>query len=435
MHVQLPPIVLWDDGLESLSPLNDLRASFDVRTGALTLAERVGLVFGARPAGLIVPEVLAGITRERWTGVPVNQQLRVDDLPAEVLLINGRAGPLDRQAVVECVHHRGAMYDAADELVAGMVSKAVLLQLASETRSRRAASAPGPSALGGLMTAGRMMSRAVLTRPWHVRTLRDACITQDLDLLLQRSRSRPARTTSLDNVTIIGQQTLTVAQSAKLSPGVVLDVERGPIVIDEHAVIRPAVIIVGPAYIGPHSHALDRAFIKAYTAIGPYCKFAGEVGGTVVQGYSNKAHDGHLGDAWLGEWVNLGAGTTNSNLLNTYGEVIARRLGTAGEPSPSNERTGETFFGCVLGDHVKVAINTRIMTGAIVGMGTMFAATAALAGTVGPMQWITDGEQLKPTPKPYRFDKFLEVARAAMSRRSITPSDAYVEAMRSMAGG
>jgi hypothetical protein len=161
------------------------------------------------------------------------------------------------------------------------------------------------------------------------------------------------------------------------------------------------------------------------------------VGGTIFEGFSNKGHDGYLGDSYVGEWVNLGAGTTNSNLLNTYGEVIARPL--VGGKAGSNERTGETFLGCVLGEHVKTAICTRIMTGSIVGTGTMFAATAALSGTVPAFSWCTDSAadvgKAGVSIKPYRFDKFLEVARAAMARRKVTPGEAYVERMRSVAGG
>ena len=96
------------------------------------------------------------------------------------------------------------------------------------------------------------------------------------------------------------------------------------IVIADHAVIRPGATIIGPAYIGEHATVLERALIKAHTAVGPWCKVSGEVGGSIFQAYSNKGHEGHLGDSYVGEWVNLGAATTNSNLLNTYSEVVAK---------------------------------------------------------------------------------------------------------------
>ena len=146
------------------------------------------------------------------------------------------------------------------------------------------------------------------------------------------------------------------------------------------------------------------------------------MGGTIFQGYANKAHEGHLGDSWVAEWVNLGAGTTNSNLLNTYDDVIARGL-----EGSQRKRTGLTFLGAILGAHVKTAICTRLMTGSVVGCGAMIASTAAPPTTVAPYAWITDsGESL------YRFDKFLEVARRVMHRRGARPSDPEIIRLRSI---
>jgi UDP-N-acetylglucosamine diphosphorylase/glucosamine-1-phosphate N-acetyltransferase len=206
---------------------------------------------------------------------------------------------------------------------------------------------------------------------------------------------------------------------------VVLDSEHGAIHVAEHAVVRPGAVLIGPCYVGPHSTVLERATIRPGTAIGPWCKVNGEVGGTIFQGYANKAHDGYLGDAYVGEWVNLGAGTTVSNLLNTYSEVIAKAT-----PGGSNERTGETFLGPVIGDHVKTAICTRVMTGSILHTGSMFATTAAVSGCVGPFTWATDEGQ-----RVYRLDKFLEVARAAMERRKVEPSEAYIAALAALHAG
>ena len=146
------------------------------------------------------------------------------------------------------------------------------------------------------------------------------------------------------------------------------------------------------------------------------------MGGTIFQGHSNKAHDGHLGDSWVGEWVNFGAGTTNSNLLNTYGEVTMRL-----EPEGRLHRTGLTFQGAIVGDHVKFAIKTRIMTGSVVGTGAMIAVTAAPPLTVRRFGWLTDrGEQV------FRIDKFIDTATRMMVRRDQVPSDAYIDALKAL---
>ena len=210
---------------------------------------------------------------------------------------------------------------------------------------------------------------------------------------------------------------------ATVFPASILDTTNGPIAVRAGATIRPGSTIIGPVVIGERSTVLDKALVKANTALGPVCKVAGEIGGTILQGYANKGHDGHLGDSWLGEWVNLGAGTTNSNLLNTYSEVTS-----VAQPHAHREKTGETFFGCALGDHVKTAIGTRIMTGAIVHTGAMWAATAPISGCVDRFAWATD-----KGVRHYRVDRFLEVMRASMGRRTIEPSDAYTARVAALA--
>ena len=225
-----------------------------------------------------------------------------------------------------------------------------------------------------------------------------------------------------DEATVVGPHPVEVHRSAKLYPNVVLDAERGPIAIHERAVIRPGAIISGPCSIGRDSVIIDHASVKPNTVIGPMCKIGGEVGETIFQGYSNKAHDGHLGGSWVGKWVNFGAGTVNSNLLNTYGEVSMRL-----EPDGPMSRTGLTYLGAVVGDHVKFAIGTRIMTGTVVGTGAMIATTNPPPTTVRRFAWLTDtGESV------FRFDKFMDTVVKVMTRRDQVPSRAYEQALRDL---
>jgi UDP-N-acetylglucosamine diphosphorylase/glucosamine-1-phosphate N-acetyltransferase len=225
-----------------------------------------------------------------------------------------------------------------------------------------------------------------------------------------------------DEADVVGPHPVEVHRSVRLYPNVVLDAERGPIVIRERAVVRPGAVISGPCAVGRDSVVIDHASIKPNTALGPVCKVGGEVGETVFQGYSNKAHDGHLGGSWVGKWVNFGAGTDNSNLLNTYGEVTMRL-----EPDAPVSRTGLTYLGTVVGDHVKFAIGTRIMTGTVVGTGAMIATTQPPPTTVRRFAWLTDkGESV------FRFDKFMDTAVKVMTRRDQVPSRAYEGALREL---
>jgi UDP-N-acetylglucosamine diphosphorylase/glucosamine-1-phosphate N-acetyltransferase len=209
---------------------------------------------------------------------------------------------------------------------------------------------------------------------------------------------------------------------ASVGPNVVFDAEAGPIIVHRDAVIRPNCVLCGPCSIGPGSVVVDRAHIRANTVIGPVCRVGGEVGGTIFQGYANKSHEGHLGDSWVGKWANLGAGTTNSNLLNTYGEVAVRL-----EPGGSFHRTGQTFLGAIIGDHVKTAILTRLMTGVVLGTGAMIASSKPPPPAVRRFAWLTDDGE-----RTYRFDKFIEVARAVMARRGKTPRPEYLAAIEAL---
>ncbi len=402
-------VAIFDDGRGLLSPLTDLRPCFDIRTGALTTLERLSLHARRhdlpQPDALFVPEPLADLAREKHPTLRVNDPAA---LAAGVLLVNGACPLNDTDSTG--VELGEAMVDPAS----GTIIKAHI-------RTDRAG-------INRILTgdaAGLKVHHAAnvpaLTRPWHIRACRDACIAADLAALAAAISSTPSPPHS-------SIPRLYISPSAIVDPSTIFDTEPGPIVIADHAVIRPGAILVGPVYIGPSSTVLERALIKTNTAIGPFCKVAGEVSGTIFQGYANKAHEGHLGDSFIGEWANLGAGTTNSNLLNTYGDVVCRPLGADGKPS-SNERTGQQFLGATIGDHVKTSICSRIMTGAIVGTGTMFAASAPLSGTSPSLSWITDSGT-----KSFAIDKFIDIAKTVMARRKITPTAAYISRLHALAG-
>jgi len=408
------PTVVFDDGKGELAPLTDLRASFDLRTGMTTTLER--LTGSLRLVALAVPESLERLTRERHA-LPVNDFSGV--APGPVLLVNGRS-PL-ATAMVPALRVGEVLRDpGSGDIIAAVVDGPAAIKRLLSGDSAGLSPVQSPA----LADASIVPRPLLLSRPWHIRALRDPCLDADL------AWHAPARLKTIASpelgagVLRVGRDALVVPRSAEVFPSVVFDTTFGPIIVDQHAVIRPGAIICGPAYIGPHSHILDRCLIKPHTSIGPHCKIAGEVGGTIFQGFANKAHDGHLGDSYVGEWANLGAGTTNSNLLNTYAEVVCRA-----SPDGPNERTGETFLGAIIGDHCKFAICTRIMTGAIVHTGTMWAATAPVSGCVAAFGWVTDAGT-----RPYALGKFIEVARTVMARRKLTMSDAYAERLMELHG-
>ena len=150
----------------------------------------------------------------------------------------------------------------------------------------------------------------------------------------------------------------------KIGDYFVCDTKDGPIILEKNVNIGPFCFIRGPVYVGPNSKVIEHAAIKDYVAISSTCKIGGEVEATTIEPYSNKQHHGFLGHSYLGSWVNLGAGTCNSDLKNSYNEVYQE---TPAGKFPSRMQ----FLGCVVGDYSKTAINTSIFTGKTIGACSM----------------------------------------------------------------
>ena len=204
---------------------------------------------------------------------------------------------------------------------------------------------------------------------------------------------------------IIEKENVLIGKGVSLSPGVVLDASKGPIVLADGVNVGANAVLQGPCYVGSHSIVAPLANIRPGTSIGSMCKVGGEVSNSIFLGRSNKAHYGYVGDSYIGEWVNLGAGTTTSNLKNTYDEVSLPLLG-------EETASGRRFLGSVIGDHTKLAIETRLMTGSYIGYSAMIAASKIAPRYVPSFTFLTDR-----ATEPYRLDKAVEVMRAVHHRR------------------
>lgn len=155
-----------------------------------------------------------------------------------------------------------------------------------------------------------------------------------------------------------------VGADASIGEYVITDTSDGPILIDEGASIGPYTLLRGPIYVGRKCRILEHAAIKDEVSLGHTTKIGGEVEAAIVEPFTNKQHHGFLGHSYLGSWINLGAGTCNSDLKNTYGTVNM-------EYAAGKSATGMQFLGCVMGDYSKTAINTGIFTGKVIGVCSM----------------------------------------------------------------
>lgn len=203
-----------------------------------------------------------------------------------------------------------------------------------------------------------------------------------------------------------------IAAGARVKPGAVLDAENGPIHIDRNVLIGSNAVIEGPCYVGQDSSIRPVAVVRRGTSIGPACRVGGEVSASIFQGYSNKQHAGFLGDSFVAEWVNLGAGTVTSNLKNTYGTIRVSLNGV-------NVESGRYYLGSFIGDHAKTGIGTILPTGGVIGVAANVFTQSVVPKFVPSFAWLTEAGMTK-----YRIDKAIDIARAVMLRRERCLGDA-----------
>ena len=255
------------------------------------------------------------------------------------------------------------------------------------------------AAVAGLPTREIGDCLQLLDYPW------DFVLSNEDALMEDWKRTSPGNQGQVDGgCHLLNESSIHIGLGARIMPQSVIDAEAGPVVISAGVTVMPQSYIQGPCFVGEKTLIQPGAVIGGGTSIGPVCKVGGEIEGTILQGYSNKQHHGTLGHCYIGEWVNIGAGCSNSDLKNTYGNVR----------SPINGKevdTGQTFVGAVIGDHSKVGVNCAIPTGAVIGF---------CSNVVGPQSpkfvpsftWHTPDNAV-----PYEAEKALAVAEKVMARR------------------
>jgi UDP-N-acetylglucosamine diphosphorylase/glucosamine-1-phosphate N-acetyltransferase len=238
----------------------------------------------------------------------------------------------------------------------------------------------------------------VIEFPWDLIHQNGEQILDDVAYLIDEVYSHDVDD---DGVFVIGDHPVVRKSDVTIEPGVVFDASEGPIWLEDGVTVRAFTRLSGPMYVGRNTTLLGGPF--AGCSIGSHCKVHGEIEECIILGYSNKAHDGFLGHAYLGMWVNLGAMTTNSDLKNNYSNI---RMWT-----PNGEvDTQHMKLGALIGDHVKTAINSVINTGTVIGAGSnVFGAMPPKY--LQPFSWGADAE--------YAFDRFIQTASVAMQRRGV----------------
>lgn len=416
----LPPILLFEDShVERLHPLTYSRAAFELRAGGLTLLERVqrnlprafrSAQAGGREdtgwgtvalAGVLVRAGLAEVLRQRLPSVAVNPSL---SLREGVLLLNGRWLMFANEAEV---------FRLPDLDTAGLVQGTVVwARLSAETaRDVDLSLLHEPAAFDRILPRLQRVSVApapsIVNRPWDLLDLQRAAIEEDFAVL-----GRGEEGTLMPGAHLLVRENMHFGKGVRIWPGAVLDAQAGPILLGEGTEIRANAVLTGPLALGARCLVKAGADLHDACTLGPNSRVGGEISNTLFLGNGNKQHHGFVGNSIIGEWANLGAGTTTSNLKNTYGAVKMPLRGV-------DEPTGRMFLGSVIADHAKLGIGTYLSTGTVVGFASHVVVPRP-PRFVPSFAWVTDSGLERA-----EFEKLEGIAATVMKRRgqAFTPAD------------
>jgi UDP-N-acetylglucosamine diphosphorylase / glucose-1-phosphate thymidylyltransferase / UDP-N-acetylgalactosamine diphosphorylase / glucosamine-1-phosphate N-acetyltransferase / galactosamine-1-phosphate N-acetyltransferase len=384
------------DGIDRLSPLCDLRPAFDLRCGRFTLLEKFRHLYPDERVFLWVRDEVAGIAAEAHPDCGVNMKPSRGRLFLSATAIFDEPVPSTGQE---------AVLMAGDEVVGFRVCAECVEELNS-VRGLRAD------------LVEEQVKARVVRWPWDLVEYNAQELLKEAEVRSQkvegrRQKSGPGRI-ERGAVVVGDRRKLHMEPGSRVWPGAVVSTETGPVFLDRDAVVRPGSFVEGPCYVGPGA-VIDDAKVRPGCSFGPRCRIGGEIEASIFQGYSNKHHDGFIGHAFVGEWVNLGALTTNSDLKNAYQPVQAMWQGKTID-------TGLLKVGCFIGDHAKTAIGTLINTGTRIGTFANWFEPGLSPKEISAFAW--GGKAHWP------FGHVLSNARKVMSRRGVTPSPNYEQALR-----
>ena len=248
--------------------------------------------------------------------------------------------------------------------------------------------------------------------PWDIFEKNDRALREDFKLITQGRESQPISATNR----VLNSENIFIEEGAEVEFAI-LNAKDAPIYIGKNAVVLENVSVRGGLALCENSAIKMGAKIYGATTVGPFSTVGGEIKNVVITGYSNKGHEGYLGNAVLGEWCNLGADTNNSNLKNNYTNVRAWNY-----PEERFIDTGLQFCGLIMGDHSKTAINTMFNTGTVVGINSNIFGAGFPKNFIPSYSWGGVGKTII-----YRTNKAIETAKLMMVRKNVEFTEADKE--------
>lgn len=370
--------VLFDDSTwQDLLPLTFTRPVSDIRIGILSIREKWKLFFQEA-------------SFSNWTYAPYLQGKYPLLSEKENLYINSKVLPDDAfcAALLNLEHNTGLQQNGH------------LLAFKGVLKDRQQ--------LNDLVLSAEQYTNGVMMviNVWDIFQKNGEAILHDFNKLCRGRKSQPLSS----SVTVIGDKSLVFLEEGATCEAAILNTKSGPVYLGKDSEVMEGSVIRGPFALCEHSATKLSTKIYGPTTIGPHSKVGGEINNSVIFGYSNKAHDGFLGNSVLGEWCNLGADTNNSNLKNNYAPVKLYSY-----THQKMMSTGLQFCGLIMGDHSKTGINTMLNTGTVVGVACNIYGGGFPPAHIPSFQW--GGSEGLTT---YQFDKFIETAERVYQRRGLT---------------
>ncbi len=380
-------VLIYEDAKwQNLLPLCFIKNTFELRCGYYSLFERIEKNIEGEKC-LWVRDYIAPLTKVKFN-LPVNDENFLKD---DLLIINGKALIEEKIKIEE----EKIFISESGEIVYGLLKKEnagkfwegdfykFLTKIKENIKSEKS-------------------EVKLLEYPWNFIQANPEIMESDFEKIEDKKIEGDVS----EKAEIINEKNVVIRKGAKIHPFSVIDASKGPVFIDQNAQIFPFARIEGPCFIGKETQIMPGASIREGNSFGPVCRIGGEVEESIFHSYSNKYHDGFIGHSYIGEFVNLGALTTNSDLKNDYSNVTVYLNG-----KPVN--TGDLKVGSFIGDHTKTSIGTLFNTGTIAGLMCNITAGGILPKYFPSFTWYINNKFMKGTG----LEMMIETAKKAMARR------------------
>jgi len=401
-----------DENQENFQPLTYTRAVFELRSGMFTALERAEKMFPNARMFLFSRDYLAPTLKHRFKH-PINVPNRIDD---EFLLING-ALVLDQQVnqLIKTKLQPNVAFTKNGRLAIARLSEKVakehgeillkpMTSLESKKIMRRCK----------VLKANHLL---LVNYPWDLIDNCSKLITSDYTFLHEKENAG----TIDEQVVVYGERSnVCMDNGAFIEAFVTLDVRNGPVYIGRNSIVQSGSRITGPVYIGDET-IIASSLIREGCSIGNVCRVGGELEKTIMQGYSNRHHLGYFGHSYIGEWVNIAAVTTSSNLKSTYGTVNVNVDGKRVD-------TGRTNVGCFIGDHAKTSIGTQIYTGKKIGVASQVHGFI----TEDVPSFAVWAKSMGARPVEIYLESVIETQKRVFARRGVKQTKEDIELLRKL---